>query len=93
MRIRVGKKAKEVLLSINMEKYCQLMNDLYKLQISQSIVMIENERRSADEVMKLINKYFPGVLKEYELILFLEDPSFKDPKYFLTLRKKIKYSK
>jgi len=55
--------------------------------------MIENERRSADEVMKLINKYFPGVLKEYELILFLEDPSFKDPKYFLTLRKKIKYSK
>jgi DNA-binding protein H-NS len=88
MKVRISTATKRILLDVNMENYCRLVNEISRLEIPQSMLMIENENRAIHEVEKLIKKYFPNVLENYNMFLTLEDSSFEDPKYFLTLRKK-----
>ncbi len=91
MIIRIDKITKKVLLSIDVEKYRKLMNEIYCLPNPQFSSIIEKEKVS-EIIKKLIREYFPKVLEDYNIYLTLDYRFGKGSKYLLTLRKKNKKS-
>jgi hypothetical protein len=87
--VRINRRVKKILLSMDVQKYGKLVNGIYSLPNPRFPLTIEREQGAVNEVRKLVKKYFPGVLKDYDVVLSIkEDEVWKDPIYSLTLRKK-----
>ncbi len=87
MIVKISKTAKKILLNIDVQKYCKLTNDIYRLPDSKFMMTTEKEQ----EVRKFIKKYFPEVLENYNVFLVLKDyEPWRGPVYSLVLREKTK---